>query len=286
MEIGVTMKRIHLYILEDNDADFDLIQYNLNKSEGWDFEITRGKTMANAMRYINENHITLDIVLMDLNLPDSDYCASIAAIPKIVIKVPVIVLTSLDMSKGYEAIRNGAQDFINKDRSEDGYIAYKIQFAIERASYLKLLKVTAFIDQETGDYTMNYLKYLLEGNSKIREGSDNLKLVLLDLRLSVATHDMDALLRAIKPSIRLLASRIGLSYATNAMRQYMFLMDSDAHQYTYLLVELERIFKDYIRENQLDLLRYGVGSVDVDKTDFDVLCKIAEKDSILLCVNK
>lgn len=280
------MKRIHLYILEDNDADYDLICYKLNKCEGWSFEIIRGKTMAGAMSYINSNHMTLDMMLMDLNLPDSDFQASISAIPKLVLRVPVIVLTSLDMSKGYDAIRNGAQDFINKDGSDNDYIPYKIQFAIERASYLKQLETVAFIDPATGDYTLNYMAYLLESHSNIKDRVDNLKLVLLDLRLSVETAKLDQLIAGIKPSIRFLASRIGLSYATNHKNQYIFLMDADQHQYTYLLFELERIFIDYVMEKDLDQIRYGIGSVDVDDSSFYDLLEIAEKDVILLSVTK
>lgn len=280
------MKRIHIYILEDNDADYDLIVYTLKKTEGWSYEISRGKTMSNAMQFINANHMTLDIVLMDLNLPDSDYQKSIGAIPKIVLKVPVIVLTSLDMSKGYEAIKNGAQDFVSKDECSNGYIAYKIQFAIERAGYLTLLERAAFIDSSTGDYTLKYLAYLLQEQSSIRNTDSKLKLVVLDLHLSLRASELDGLVEGIKPSIKLLASRIGISYATNEERQYVFLIDATEHQYTYLLVELERIFIDYISENNLELLRYGIGSVDVDEYSFYDLLKIAEKDIILLSVSK
>ncbi len=76
-----------------------------------------------------------DLVLLDLNLPDSHGMRTIEAIARARPELPVVVLTGFgadDVVIAAEAVRNGAQDFIPKDHLEPEGLARAIRFAIER----------------------------------------------------------------------------------------------------------------------------------------------------------
>jgi DNA-binding response OmpR family regulator len=81
-----------------------------------------------------------DIILMDLNLPDS---TGIDTIKQFIEKFPnklIIVLTGLvDEKTGLEAVRYGAQDFLVKGKFDSKVLVSSIIFAFERFALNKRL---------------------------------------------------------------------------------------------------------------------------------------------------
>lgn len=75
----------------------------------------------------------VDVVLLDLGLPDSDGLGTYDRIHEAKPRVPIIVLTAnTDHETALEAIRRGAQDYIVKDELSGRMLARVIQYAIER----------------------------------------------------------------------------------------------------------------------------------------------------------
>jgi PAS domain S-box-containing protein len=74
-----------------------------------------------------------DVVLLDLNLPDSGGLDTVRTFLSKNNVVPVIVLTGLDdETTGLNAIQVGAQDYLVKGRTDGALLARTMRYAIER----------------------------------------------------------------------------------------------------------------------------------------------------------
>ncbi len=273
------MKRIKVHVIEDNNPDYDLIAYNLKKNTQSLFEFTRSTTMKQAMDSLAHLDSGLDVILLDLNLPDSDSTMTMKSIAKLALKAPVIVLTSMDMSKGLEAIKNGAQDFINKNSLDELYLEYKIMFSLERSGYMKHLEKAAFINPTTGMYTLRYLEYLLGDLGTLRGTVDNLNMIIIDTEYSIDDKGLSAQLEdEIRISFKYVETRLGMTYASDRNHQYVFLIDDHHHKYAYFVLEVERLLMDFCTEHDLKEIRYGIGMYNVGSEGFYDLLQLTQRE--------
>src|SRR5262249_12800344 len=83
----------------------------------------------------------IDLVLLDLFLPDSFGIQSFHYIKPVVQSIPVIILTGLsDTSLALEAIKEGAQDYLVKGEFKENLLAKSIQYSMERKRNLEKLR--------------------------------------------------------------------------------------------------------------------------------------------------
>lgn len=127
----MSIKPIKVLLIEDNRGDYILILQMLDKSENADFEITHSKELANGLKILENGHV--DVVLLDLGLPDSQGLESFKSIFKKYHYIPIIILTGLaDEEIGIKSIKYGAQDYLVKGEFDGKLLARAIQYAIER----------------------------------------------------------------------------------------------------------------------------------------------------------
>lgn len=131
-------KELKVLLIEDNPGDAFLIKFYLGESLSPKFNFFHGENMKTANELMSKN--TFDIILMDLNLPDS---VGLDTIKKLLEKYPnnlVIVLTGLvDEKVGLETVRFGAQDFLVKGKFDGKVLISSIMFAFERFNLNKQL---------------------------------------------------------------------------------------------------------------------------------------------------
>jgi DNA-binding response OmpR family regulator len=131
-------KELKVLLIEDNPGDAFLIKFYLGESVSPRFNFFHGENMKTANELMSKN--TFDIILMDLNLPDS---LGLDTIKKLLEKYPnnlVIVLTGLvDEKVGLETVRFGAQDFLVKGKFDGKVLISSIMFAFERFNLNKEL---------------------------------------------------------------------------------------------------------------------------------------------------
>jgi CheY-like chemotaxis protein len=78
-----------------------------------------------------------DVVLLDLNLPDSQGISTVEKIMQHAAHVPVLVLTGSDDERlALEAVRSGAQDYIVKGQMDSSTLSRAMRYAIERHDVL------------------------------------------------------------------------------------------------------------------------------------------------------
>ncbi|ELY88873.1 bacterio-opsin activator domain-containing protein [Natrialba taiwanensis] len=131
-------------LIEDNPGDARLIEEMLRDTEelaqrvsptesaGQTPEITRENQLADGLETFE--HSAVDVVLLDLNLPDSQGLETLETVSEASDTTPIVVLTGLrDQQVGIQAIQQGAQDFLVKDEVTSELLVRTIHHAIERA---------------------------------------------------------------------------------------------------------------------------------------------------------
>ena len=126
------LKTIHIILVEDNFAESMLIQKEISKafqSSGYHLESAR--TQSQALQMLNDKNF--DVVLLDLTLPDATGLETLMRLQMDFLHLPVIVLTGYeDEDFALEAIGNGAQDYLVKDRVSGQILKRALQYAVQR----------------------------------------------------------------------------------------------------------------------------------------------------------
>jgi signal transduction histidine kinase len=124
-------KEIKILLVEDNPGDVDLIRIILSEAQDYQFHVANVDRLTSAVRYLKENSV--DVMLLDLLLPDSQGLDTLLAISSEMPEVPVVVLTIFDNEEmGIKAVQAGAQDYLIKDRVEARSLVRSLLYAIER----------------------------------------------------------------------------------------------------------------------------------------------------------
>ncbi|WP_254766898.1 bacterio-opsin activator domain-containing protein [Salinilacihabitans rarus] len=134
---------LDVLLVEDNPGDARLIEEMLSdvrelprridpeRSTAGRPRIHRENRLADGLEYLEEHDP--DVVLLDLNLPDSDGLETLEAVESADEEAPIVVLTGLrDQRTGIEAIGRGAEDYLVKDEVTSALLVRSIQHAIER----------------------------------------------------------------------------------------------------------------------------------------------------------
>jgi two-component system, sensor histidine kinase and response regulator len=128
-----------LLLIEDNPADARMTKTTLGRMPPPVPVITHVSSLASAIATLAEQ--TFDIILTDLDLPDSerlDTCRDVCAAAR---GMPVVVLTgSHDASLGLEAIQLGAQDYLSKHDVRVPELCRVLVLAKERQGMLVALR--------------------------------------------------------------------------------------------------------------------------------------------------
>lgn len=155
----IALKTLHILLFEDNAADADLVAEYLDLSK-LDYSITTAKRLADGIRHINER--SYDLVLLDLSLPDSRGINTLRAVMRAAKDEVIIVLTGSNNEElSLEALKVGAQDYLNKDSLNSEVLRRSIRYAMERANLLHRLEAhTAEIR-----YRESLLRHIFDANT-------------------------------------------------------------------------------------------------------------------------
>jgi PAS domain S-box-containing protein len=120
---------IHILLIEDNPGDRRLIQEMLTDLP--DITINSAERLASGLKILEESPI--DIVLLDLSLPDSQGLSTLERIRSQRLNIPVVVMTGHnDASVGLQAVQSGAQDYLVKGEVDSNLLVRALRYARER----------------------------------------------------------------------------------------------------------------------------------------------------------
>jgi PAS domain S-box-containing protein len=118
-------------VIEDNPGYAEVIQMMLEKVRGAQFDVVCAKKLSDGLQYLKDEII--DVVLVDLTLPDSKGIDTYDAVYAHAPDIPIIVLTVTDNDAlALTAIQKGAQDYLIKERVDGKLLEHSIRYAIER----------------------------------------------------------------------------------------------------------------------------------------------------------
>jgi PAS domain S-box-containing protein len=136
MKAGLTILTV-----EDNPSDLFLLEHMLRSSGLVIRQLFSADSIREAHALLKGQDI--DLVLLDLTLPDSFGIHSFIHLKPVVQRIPVIILTGLsDTNVALEAIKEGAQDYLVKGELTEGLLAKAIQYSLERKRTLEHLRVS------------------------------------------------------------------------------------------------------------------------------------------------
>lgn len=132
---------IRVLLVEDNPGDARLIVEML-RDVGHIFAVEQVDRLDGALDRLARAGV--DVVLLDLGLPDSQGLATFEATLRGAAGEPIIVISGLDDENlALEAVRSGAQDYLVKGRIEGQLLARVIRYGIERQRAEQALTETA-----------------------------------------------------------------------------------------------------------------------------------------------
>lgn len=136
---------LRVLLVEDSPGDADLCRIYLEEGFGSRLDVIHVTHLGQAANAIEEHR--LDVILLDLGLPDSMGVQSVIALRRAAPDVPIVVLTgNRDTQLGVQVIREHAQDFCAKQDLNPGLLLQSVRHAIERhrlqSQYSRLLETS------------------------------------------------------------------------------------------------------------------------------------------------
>lgn len=151
----MTVKSINSVLLvEDNPGDARLLREMLDEQGAHGTKVTTAQSMGEAEKYLAEH--TVDVVLLDLGLPDVQGLDVVRRAHAAAPRVPLVVLTGFDdETLAARALQEGAQDYLVKSQI-DTYgttrgLVRALRYSIER----KILEDALFVEKERAQVTLN-----------------------------------------------------------------------------------------------------------------------------------
>ena len=124
--------QLHVLVIEDDVQDTELVRELISKESKEKVElecVDRMQKGLNSLTSLNN----IDIVLLDLTLPDSQGLETFARVQAKSGEIPIIVMTGHDDDQvALKAVQAGAQDFLVKGRFDGNLLVRTMRHSIER----------------------------------------------------------------------------------------------------------------------------------------------------------
>ncbi len=201
---GIDLQGVTLLLVEDDLGDQRLFQEQL-RGGGLGPQVVTAGSAAEALTALGTND-EIDLVLLDLGLPDSQGLETVDRVTAGANGVPVIVLTgqSDDPELAVSALRRGAHDYLVKGRTGASELARAIRYAIERhdlqqRSSAQLLHQAALHQLEIAGTTAADLQALVQSaTSALRVG---LAAQRVTIHVTATSLSGAAVATAVEPSL-------------------------------------------------------------------------------------
>jgi signal transduction histidine kinase len=156
---GSASQTINVLVVEDNAADRNLVRLSLLSSP-YQYKLDCAERLSEGLKKLGKQ--PTDIVLLDLNLPDSQGQETVQRVLAQAPHVPILVLSGSDDDKAaVDAVRAGAQDYIVKGQLDGNVLTRAMRHAIERHQVLTVLRETRQRQLEFKDKFLSHVSHEL-----------------------------------------------------------------------------------------------------------------------------
>lgn len=120
-----------ILLIEDNPGDVRLIKELLSENKYGIFTVVNASRLSSGLEMLAKE--TVDLILLDLGLPDSQGMATFNAVKTKAANLPVVIMTGQnDEVLGVKAVSEGAQDYLVKGEMDSNLLARTLSYATER----------------------------------------------------------------------------------------------------------------------------------------------------------
>lgn len=219
----VEFTRIDVLLLEDNRADADWVKLQLESIREIQFAVHSCESLADAVRILGSEE-RVDVILADLNLPDSHGLETIEALRKVSPRTPVVVLSGdEERATALTALKSGAQEFIVKGQISSALLPRTLLYALKRK-----------------ERELDQLQSLARDHAALAEAENALR--LRDEFLSIASHELRTPIAALKLQIelvsRLLSQPSRSEVSTNRINELLSKAGSQIDRFNTLMKNL------------------------------------------------
>ncbi len=172
---------VRVLLVEGEEEGGTGMEITASQLAGGEIELEQVHHLAAALARLSQGGI--DLVLLDLNLPDSQGIVTFERAYAFAPDVPIVVLTELDDEEvGLSTVRGGAQDYLIKGEVGFDLLRRSIRYAVERHRLSSALRSLSLIDDLTGLYNRRGFADLGEQHLKLaRRTGRSVLLVFLDV---------------------------------------------------------------------------------------------------------
>jgi DNA-binding NarL/FixJ family response regulator len=120
---------ITVLLIEDNPGDARLVHEALSESKNLLVKLIVADNLSRGLKYIAAEGV--DVILLDLNLPDSQGLQTFRQVNKFALNRPVIIMSILsDKELIYQALKEGAQAYLIKGEIQNEALIRAMRYAI------------------------------------------------------------------------------------------------------------------------------------------------------------
>jgi signal transduction histidine kinase len=138
--MAMDTRPLRVLLIEDNPADARLIECMLGEARGLRFELEWAQNLSDGVAHLRRHPV--DIVLLDLGLPESTGLDTLQRLFSHGSKVPTLVVLSglTDEEIAVQALQSGAQDYLVKGQVDSSLLVRAIRYAIGRSQAEEALR--------------------------------------------------------------------------------------------------------------------------------------------------
>jgi signal transduction histidine kinase len=149
----------NVLVVEDDTAVRKLVRMSLSKSP-YRYRLDFAERLSEGLAQLGARQT--DVVLLDLNLPDSHGSDTVRKVVQQAPDVPILVLTGANDDRlAIEAVHMGAQDYLVKGDIDSEVLARAMRYAIERHHLLMTLRETRQKELEFKDKFLSHVSHEL-----------------------------------------------------------------------------------------------------------------------------
>lgn len=243
----ISSKKMHLLLVEDSPFQVASIRNQLSEQ----FEVECIDCLAKLRPILFDKKI--DIILLDLHLPDSQGLQTYLDCRTQAPNIPIIILTvTSDDALAFEAIKRGAQDFLVKKEVDEKVILRAIRYSMMRHESQKEILNLSLLDELTKLNNRRGFQALVEANIRLAiRNHKNCILVYLDIDEFKQINDQfghsvgDAVLQSMGNILRASSRDSDIIARLGGDEFVVFFLDAKEEDKTAVSIRLEKHISEY-----------------------------------------